>query len=278
MRSAGAALLTAALLFPVCKQEQAPRVRGKTASVAVATPDAQPASCVELRSRLCAQFGTSSEVCAMVREKTALFSGKGCSTMLERYADTAASAQGYVEAKRALREREQLTLHGLAPSVGSAAAPLTLVLFSDFTDPECGRAAGIATSLKNLFASQARLVFRQFPSRQRPDAHLAAEASLAAHAQGKFWAFHDVMFGNPQAHDRAALVRYASAARLDLRRFNKALDQHTYAADVDADIELGRRLGIGGVPALFVNGNSVPVPYGVDELGRVIEEGMATKR
>jgi protein-disulfide isomerase len=202
----------------------------------------------------------------MAEEKTARFSAEGCLRMLSRYEDTAATALGYVEAKRVLRGREQVTPHGLAPTVGFDAAPLTLVLFSDFTDPECGRASGMATSLQNLFASQARLVFRQFPSTRRPGARLAAEASLAAHAQGKFWAFHDVAFGNPQAHDRAALERYAEAAGLDLPRFRKALDQHSYAADVDADLELGRKLGIGGVPALFANGKSVPVPYGASEL------------
>jgi protein-disulfide isomerase len=276
MRSAGAALLTAALAFPSCKQ-QAPRPRGTTAPAAVAAVDAPPAHCMELRRRLCAQFGASSEVCAMAKDKTEQFSAEGCLRMLSHYESSASAALAYVEAKRALQGREQLTPHGPAPTVGSAAAPLTLVLFSDFTDPECGRAAGIATSLENLFASQARLVFRQFPSRQCPDAHLAAEASLAAHAQGKFWAFHDVMFGNPQAHDRAALERHARAAGLDLRRFKQALDQHTYAADVEADVELGRKLGIGGVPALFANGKSVRVPYGVDELARIIHEGMATK-
>jgi protein-disulfide isomerase len=265
MRNVGAALLAAALAFPSCKP-RAPRPGPETPPAAVTAVDARPASCVTLRNRLCAQFGESSEICAMAKEKTALFSGEGCSQMLSRYEDTAASAQRYVEAKHALQEREPATPHGAAPTVGAEAAPLTLVLFSDFTAPECGRASGMATSVKNLFADRARLVFRQFPSPQRPDAHLAAEASLAAHAQGKFWAFHDVLFGNPQAHDRAALERYARVVGLDLPRFRKALDRHTYSADVDADVAFGRQLGIGGVPALFVNGKSVPVPYGVREL------------
>jgi len=269
MRGPGAALLAAALALPGCKR-QADRPPRTAVPTAVATVDAQPAHCLELRNRLCAQFGESSEVCAMAKEKTGIFSPEACLRMLSRYEDTAAQALAYVEAKRALQGRDQLTPHGVAPTVGSAAAPLTLVMFSDFTDPECGRASGIATSLRNLFASQARLVFRQFPSPRRPDAHLAAEASLAAHAQGKFWAFYDVLFGNPQAHDRAALERYAEAAGLDLRRFQQALAQHAYAADVDADVELGRKLGIAGVPALFLNGKSVRVPYGTAELAELL--------
>jgi protein-disulfide isomerase len=116
------------------------------------------------------------------------------------------------------------------------------------------------------------LVFRQSPSHNRPDAHLAAEASLAAHAQGKFWAYHDILFGNPQAHDRAALERYAREAGLDTARFRKALDRHTFAADVDADVELGRNLSVRAVPTMFANGKVVPYPYTQDELARIVRE------
>ena len=213
----------------------------------------------------------------MAREKTEIFSAEACLKMLSNYENTAATALGYIEAKRVLTARDQLTPHGPAPGLGSSDARLTLVVFSDFSDPEAGRASPLATTIKNLYPDRVRLVFRQFPSPRRGDAHLAAQASLSAHAQGKFWAFHDILFGNPQAHDRAALERYAKEIGLDLARFRKALDQRTFATDVDADMELGRKLNVGRVPALFVNGKSVRMPYGVDELARVIAAEMATK-
>jgi protein-disulfide isomerase len=208
----------------------------------------------------------------MAQEKTKIFSAEACIKMLSNYENTAATALGYVDAKRALTARDQLTPHGLAPSVGEPAAPITLVLFADFTNSNCARASAMATSLRNLYSSQARLVFRQLPSAKRPEAHLAAQASLAAHAQGKFWRFYEVLFGNTQAQDRAALERYAQEAGLDLPTFKKALDRRTYAPDVDADIELARKLGISEVPMLFANGRAVSMPYGVTELAELIRE------
>lgn len=207
----------------------------------------------------------------MVKDESADFGSDRCLAMLGRYAQTSAGALRFVEGRRALRARTQLTPHGPAPSVGAHDAPSTLVFFADFTDPECARASLIATTIQNLYAGRVRLVFRQLPSPRSPDAHLLAEASLAAHAQGKFWAYYEVLFGNPQAHDVSSLLRYAKAAGLDLAKFSKALDQHTFAADVDADIELGHKLGIAGVPALFLDGKSVRVPYAVDELARLLD-------
>ena len=213
----------------------------------------------------------------MAGEQTRSFSPERCAAMLARYEQTAAAALRFAEGKRTLTAREQVSPHGPAPSLGPADARMTIVVFSDFADPECGRASPVATTIKNLYPDRVRLVFRQFPLAPHPDAHLAAEASLAAHAQGKFWSYHDVLFGNPQAHDRPALERYARQAGLDLPRFRKALDQRTFAADVDADIELGRKLSVGAVPAMFANGKQVAFPYGADELARVIEEDAATK-
>jgi protein-disulfide isomerase len=208
----------------------------------------------------------------MATTQTAVFSPERCAAMLAKYEATAASALRYAEARQALTAHDQPTPHGPAPSVGAADARVTLVVFSDFGNPEAGRGAPVATVVENLYRDKVRLVFRQFPSHNRPDAHLAAEASLAAHAQGKFWAYHDILFGNPQAHDRAALERYAREAGLDTARFRKALDRHTFAADVDADVELGRNLSVRAVPTMFANGKVVPYPYTQDELARIVRE------
>jgi protein-disulfide isomerase len=155
---------------------------------------------------------------------------------------------------------------------------ITMVLFADFDNPECSRGAPLATAIRNVHQDKARLVFRQFPSVGNEVSHLAAEASLAAHAQGKFWPYYETLFGNPQAHDRGALERYAKAAGLDLLKFRKALDGREFAADVNADRDLGVAVGVTEVPALFVNGRRVPFPYGVVELSRVLDDALAALR
>jgi len=243
---------------------------------AVGDAAAPPPHCQVLRDRLCAQFGRNADVCAMATTETAGFRAERCAAMLARYEAYAAAALGFVEGKRELGARDQRTPHGPAPSLGPDDAAVTLVLFCDFDDPDCGRASAVATTIKNLHPD-VRLVFRQFPLRAHAGAHRVAEASLAAHAQGKFWAFHDVLFANPQAHERAALDRYAKLVGLDVAAFRRALDRGTFAADVDADFELGRKLGLGAVPALYVNGKSVRVPYGAAELAELVADGASTR-
>ena len=214
MRETAATCFAVALVVAACKPHS-PQPRVVAPSLADARP---PANCQILRNRLCAQFGQGSDVCAMAGEQTRSFSPERCAAMLARYEHTAASALRFAEGKQALPAREQSTPHGAAPSLGKADAPLTIVIFADFDDDECSRGSPVATAIKNLYADRVRLVFRQFPLATHANAHLAAQASLAAHAQGKFWAYCEVLFGNPQDHSRAALERYAQAAGLDLGR------------------------------------------------------------
>jgi hypothetical protein len=226
--------------------------------------------CEVLAGRLCDRYGRASEVCTMATEQTRAFASNRCAAMLARYEQTAVASVSFAHARVALMAREQRTLHGPAPMIGPADAKITMVMFSDFDDPECGRAAPLAHAIENLYGDRVRLIFRQLPSALRPHAHLAAEASLAAHAQGKFWPFHDLLFGNPQARDREALVRYAKETGLDVRRLERDLDRRAFAADVDADVDLGRQLRIDATPALFVDGNQVPFPFGVAELEQIL--------
>jgi protein-disulfide isomerase len=233
--------------------------------------------CTVLHEQLCAQFGTASDECQMADEQIRHLAPDRCLAMLSRYDEMATAAAGFVEGRKALISPEQTTLHGPAPSLGTLGAPITMVFFADFDSPECSRGSALATAIRNLYSDKVRLVFRQFPLSGNKDSHVAAEASLAAHAQGKFWRYYDVMFGNEHTHSRAALERYAKEAGLDLPALKKALDTHAFAADVDADRELGKKVNVSVLPALFVNGKHVPFPYGAVELSEVIEKALAAR-
>jgi len=238
---------------------------------ASSTVDAS-SECSSLRAKICEQYGPASEECELVTEQVAGFSPTRCGTMLERYPEMAESAAALVEGRRALTAREQNLTHGPAPSLGAPNAPITMVFFGDFSSPACARGALLAQAIRNLYADRVRLVFRQFPLTSNPQAALAAEASLAAHAQGKFWRYYELLYGNQHAQDREALVRYAKEAGLEVNAFARALDQHVHAADVAQDRELGRKLGVIDLPALFVNGRRVEFPYGELELRRLLEQ------
>src|SRR4029078_9380855 len=121
-----------------------------------------------------------------------------------------------------------------APAFGPDASPVTIVEFSDFQCPFCSRAASVVTQLKGKYGDKVHFVFRQFPLSFHKQAHLAAEASLAAHAQGKFWEYHDKLFADQTKLDRPALEATAKSVGLDVNAFKKALDANTFAPAVDA--------------------------------------------
>mgnify|MGYP002624585724 FL=1 len=82
------------------------------------------------------------------------------------------------------------------PILGAENATVTVVEFGDFQCPACGALHPVLQQVKEDLGDQpVRFVYRQFPLTQIHEyAQLAAEASLAADAQGKFWEYHDLLF------------------------------------------------------------------------------------
>jgi protein-disulfide isomerase len=241
------------------------------------SPNAPANACKTLQERLCGDLASTENACVLAKHKMAEFTTARCRAMLERYPRVVDELADLASGTRALTATEQRLPHLDAPSIGPPHAELTLVEFADFQAADCGRAAPMAHMLQALFPDRVRLVFRQYPSRKDPDAHLAAEASLAAQAQGKFWEYHDVLFANPHDLRRPALERYAGDVGLDMVAFRRALDARLYAADVDADVALGRAVQALSVPSLYANGEPVPVPYGVAELRTLVEGALSAR-
>ena len=156
--------------------------------------------------------------------------------------------------KQALDETVQYIPIGASPSLGSATAPVTIVEFSDFECPFCSRVGGPLKQAVKHFDGRVRLVFKNFPLNFHKSAQLAAEASLAAGAQGRFWEMHDALFQNQKALSRADIDAFAEALGLDMERFAKALDTHEFRDQVAGDVKLGSKIGVGGTPTVFING------------------------
>lgn len=145
-----------------------------------------------------------------------------------------------------------------APRLGRDDAPVIVVEFSDFQCPACGHAEPTVRELRAEFGDRVQLQWRNLPLvEMHPDAHLAAEAAMAAGAQGRFWEMHDRLFADQRHLDRASLERDAAAIGLDLPRFRYDLDTHAFAAAVDADAALATRLGVTGTPTFFVDGQRI---------------------
>ncbi len=136
---------------------------------------------------------------------------------------------------------------------------MTIVEFSDFQCPFCSRVVPTRRARsEGLRRSKVRLFFRHNPLPFHPNAPLAAEAAVAAEAQGKFWEMHDKMFANQQALERPDLEKYAREIGLDIGKFKAALDSGTGKARVDADLALGKQIGVQGTPNFYIDGRNMP--------------------
>ena len=142
-----------------------------------------------------------------------------------------------------------------APSLGNPNAPVTLVEFSDFQCPFCARFAPTLKEIASTFGDQVHIVYRQLPIPSIHDNALkAAEASLCAHDQNKFWQMHDLMFDEPDRLTIPELKEKARRVGLNQETFDSCLDSGKHAGTVQKDMEEGRRAGVTGTPALFING------------------------
>ncbi|MCA9695651.1 MAG: thioredoxin domain-containing protein, partial [Myxococcales bacterium] len=155
-------------------------------------------------------------------------------------------------------ERFQITYDSTDPFHGAEEPLVTIVEFSDFQCPYCQK---FTDNLKELlddpaYKDDVRVVFKQFPLDMHKDARAAAEAALAAGAQGKFWEMHDILFNpkNRSKMSRADLEGYAADLGLDVGAFTKALDSGAFKAKVDADLEQGKKFGVRGTPSFVING------------------------
>ncbi|MBI4148856.1 DsbA family protein [Candidatus Woesearchaeota archaeon] len=155
------------------------------------------------------------------------------------------------------------------PALGDKNAPVTIVEFSDFQCPFCGRfRSETFDQIKSQYidTGKVRFVYRDFPlSSIHPNAQKAAEAAECADEQGKFWEYHDKIFLNQPALSPGSLKSWAAELSLDAKKFNDCLDSGKMAAEVSKDLADASRAGGRGTP-YFIVGNapiSGAVPFSV---------------
>jgi protein-disulfide isomerase len=141
------------------------------------------------------------------------------------------------------------------PSRGPANAPVTIVEFADFECPYCGGFYPTLKLVEKNYADKARLVYRQFPiTNSHPNAQKAAEASLCANDQRKFWEFYDALFSDQSRLDVPSLKQRAQALGLNVSAFNTCLDSGSQAAAIQKDRDDARKIGVNSTPTVFING------------------------
>ena len=163
------------------------------------------------------------------------------------------------------------------PARGPEAAKVTIVEFSDFQCPYCGREAPVVEKLMKEYDGKVKLVFRQYPLDFHPFAEKAAEAGMCAADQNKFWPLHDKMFGNQEKLAVEDLKSYAKELGLDSVKFDKCLDSGEKKAAVAADQKAGSDAGVNGTPAFFINGIFINGAQPYEQLKDAVDRELKSK-
>ncbi|MGZ4331459.1 MAG: Na+/H+ antiporter NhaA, partial [Solirubrobacteraceae bacterium] len=154
-------------------------------------------------------------------------------------------------------------------------APVTLLEYGDFQCPYCGQAEGVIRELLSAHGDDVRYVWRHLPLNDvHPRAQMAAEASEAAAAQGKFWEMYDVLLSHQDELTPQDLTRHARELGLDVEKFVEELRGREYAPRVSEDVASADESGVTGTPTFFINGRR---HYGVYDIDTLTEAVRAAK-
>ncbi len=161
---------------------------------------------------------------------------------------------------------------------GAAEPLVTIVEFSDFECPFCGRLAATMAAMLARYPDDVRLVFKQFPLPIHARAEPAARAAIAAAAQGKFWPMHDLLFTDLHRLGDDDILGYAQKIGLDVPAFQAALADTGTLERVLAEANEGRVLEVQSTPTFFVNGRRITGAKDADTVAQIIDEEIMTAR
>lgn len=164
------------------------------------------------------------------------------------------------------------------PVLGDADAKVTIVEFSDYECPFCGRYfTQTYPQLKKDYVDtgKVKIVFRDYPLPFHSNAQKAAEAAECADDQGKFWEMHNKLFSNQQSLGVANLKKYAGELALDQAKFDECLDSGKYESEVQNDLNEGGAYGVSGTPSFFVNGIMLVGAQPYSEFKKLIDAELA---
>src|SRR5947209_2860034 len=155
---------------------------------------------------------------------------------------------------------------GVAPIKGDPEAKVTIVEFSDFQCPYCGRVMETVHQIERAYGKDVRIAFKHNPLPMHPDAPYAARAAIAAGNQGKFWEMHDKLFEANVSRGSLkpdAIEKMATDIGLDVGKFHEDVKSSETGDIMTSDAAQARTLGAYGTPAFFINGIKITgaVPF-----------------
>jgi protein-disulfide isomerase len=156
---------------------------------------------------------------------------------------------------------------------GNPDAPVTIVEFSDFRCPYCGRfATGAGREIEKRYVEEGLVRFGyQHFAILGPESQRAAEASECAAEQDAFWAYHDLLFERQAGVNAESLRQFATELGLDTEVFDACLDSGKYTSLVRSETAAVQSLGVTGTPSFLINGQPLVGAQPFEVFQQVIE-------
>jgi protein-disulfide isomerase len=165
------------------------------------------------------------------------------------------------------------------PQWGKATAPVTIVEISDFQCPFCSRVEPTMTQLRQKYGpDKIRVVWKNNPLPFHKNARPAAEAAMTVFGlagSDAFWKFHDAAFANQQTLSDENYEKWAKEAGVDVAKFKAAYASKKYAAKIDEDLALAKKIDASGTPAFRINGVTLSGAQPIDKVTEVIDAQLA---
>lgn len=165
------------------------------------------------------------------------------------------------EEPQVLGAEDQAAITQSATAVkGDEKAKVTIVEFSEYQCPFCKTYVDEAyAKIMAEYGSKVRYIFRDYPLSFHQHAQKTAQAARCAGDQKKYWEFHDLLFKEQEVWSKAEnieekLMSYAIGLGLNESEFKTCLEAEKHKSTIQADFELGQKVGVQGTPSFFVNG------------------------
>lgn len=171
--------------------------------------------------------------------------------------------------------KEEVNTDG--PRLGSNRAKVTIILFSDFQCAFCRQSFPVIKQIIKEYGSSALLIYKHLPLDIHSKAFPAAQASVCANEQGKFWEYHDRLFTSNDFSIKG-LNSNAQELGLDISKFNSCLNSEQSRSEIIKDMREAKRLKIDGTPTFFVNGKRVKGYVDFEGFRQIIEEALKKVR
>jgi protein-disulfide isomerase len=141
-----------------------------------------------------------------------------------------------------------------SPLLGPKDAPVSIVVFSNFTCPHCSKAGKLVTDIQKKFEGKVNVIFKHLANPRQEASMAAHEGGAIANESGKFWELHDMMFENQRGLNAEKVREYAEKIGLDMVKYDKAVADGSLKKKAFADNIEANKLGIQSTPTIFING------------------------